>query len=832
MKKLLLFLILICQLVYSQQITQVQYWFGDNFANRITQPISTNASNETDLSLSFPDNGTNEIYDLIHYRFSDSNNNWSSIYSQPMFDANDTNAYLIQMEYWFDNDFANRSIALPTQFMGTNGLDHQEADITWQPNAQTIHYRFKSKYNQWSSIQSSNIDNIENINNKIAVAEFWLNNDFASRQIVNNVAENNSFFLDIRNVFLNTDVQETINLRYKDKMNRWSSIYSFHSDYQGDEIEPSPIGTVNLVTSKLPAGKINLVWNSVENAKLYLIYRDGLYWRSLENTHHPQSLEATDFPALGNHSYYVVAKNYLNPTSLTSNTDDETIEQSDIDAQNDPANIILYGTLNGIITDANGNRIDDVLITYSHDGYSVFSNLGQFKRDGVLYGTQGTLTLSKAGYSFTPVSISNYDLNEPIQTLAFIGTSSNTSNPIAETQVFSLEQSTGFTILTTEPQFKQQFETVVTIKNIGNTPWSGKIQLIAKKIGTTTFNTHSIIDEVQVSNLAVGEERIIEFTTSQLELTPANYAISLLAYRFENDINSTIQNIIIGANITQNNFITVTNPQNLITKDYSEFLVKQALNSSIFITRLAKTYDSAFEGSMNEKLFNDLIDELELVGDFVENASLVIDAIGTIDAFMTANEFKDYWSALTKLSEFCNTPLCKVLTPYMEVTSSALNAIDNIKNSIYPSSSAINFASNATFKLKIVKSSSFFGLNEEYFERSEFINEISSINFVLVNGQGIIQNEIELEKINCDNAVDTQSLCFSGPQVENLIQLWDALIKITWVNGKITYVPFKGNYFAELPNSVNTDFYVFKLNAKKADGNTNNIKAYAFPNFN
>lgn len=825
----ILFLLTIFQLGFSQQITHVEYWFENGFANRVLQPVNTNANDETDLSLSFPDNGTNEIYDLIHYRFLDSNNNWSSIYSQPMFNANDTNAYLIQMEYWFDNDFANRAIVLPTQFMGTSGLDHQEAYVAWQPNAQTIHYRFKSKYNQWTAIQSSNIDNIENINNRIATAEFWLNDDFASRQTVNNVAENNSFFLDIRNVILNTDVQETIHLRYKDKMNRYSSIYSFHSDYQGDEIEPSPIGAVNLITDKLPAGKISLVWNSVENAKLYLIYRDGLYWRSLENTHHPQSLEATDFPPLGNHTYYVVAKNYLNPTSITSNTDGETIEQADIDAQNDPTNTILYGNLNGMITDANGNRIDDVLITYSHDSYSVYSNLGQFKRDGLLYGTQGNITLSKAGFSFAPVTNANYNITEPLQNLAFIGTSSNTTNPIAETQVFNLEQSSGFTILTAEPQFKQQFETVVTIKNIGNIPWSGKLQLIANKTGLLTFNPHIIIDEVQVSNLAVGEERVIQFTTSQLQLTPANYAISLLAYRFENDINSTIQNIVIGANITQNNLITVTNPQNLVTKDYSEFLVKQALNSSIFITRLAQNYDDVFAGSMNEKLFNDLIDELNDVGDFVENASLVVDAIETIDAFMTANEFKDYWTALTKLSEFCNTPLCKVLTAYMEVTSVALNGIFDIKNSNYSSFALDNFTENIQFKLKIIKSSFFGSIGEQYYDREDFINQIAEINFFSVNEQGVVVSDYHpLEKVICNNLDDNKSLCISIPTQEQASELWDKVIRIIWINGKVTYVPFSDNYFQEDA----TGNFVFKLNAKLAGNNINNIKAYAFPNFN
>lgn len=698
----ILFLLTLFQLGFSQQITHVEYWFENGFANRVLQPITTNANNETDLNIPFPNNGTNEINDFVYCRFLDSNNNWSSIYSQQMNNPNDTNAYLIQMQYWFDNDFANRAIVLPTQFMGTNGLDHQEADVAWQTNAQTIHYRFKSKYNQWSAIQSSNIDNIENQNNTIVSAEYWLNDNFATRQTIT-VAQNNSFYLDIRNLILNTDAQETIHLRYKDKMNRYSSIYSFHSDYQGEQIEPSPIGSVNLVTSKLQAGKVNLSWNSVENGKLYLIYRDGIYWRSLENTHHPQSLEATDFPPLGNHQYYVVAKNYLNPNTITSNPDDETIEQADIDAQNDPANTVQYGTLNGMITDSEGNRIDDVLITYSHDGYSVYSNLGQFKRDGIMYGTQGSISLSKAGFNFAPVINANYTITAPLQNLAFIGTSSNTTNPIVDTQIFNLEQPTNFTILTTNPQFKQPFESTVTIRNLGTSAWSGKIQLVANINANLNWNENKIIDEIQVSNLGAGQERNLEFTTSQLELQPNSYKLKLLAYRLDNEINSTIQNINIVNPNSINNIINVTIGSTDVSFEDTKTIVEQALNSSIFITKIMKLHDNEFHDAMNKVIFKKLIDDLETVQNYTEKANLLIQAFQTIDSFMTGNDFKDYWIALRKLNEFCSTPICTVLGAYMEVTSASLNAIDNIENLTYSSQANFNFLENKKLELKIYK---------------------------------------------------------------------------------------------------------------------------------
>lgn len=828
MRRLLFFLFLVSQVCYSQQITHVEYWFENGFANRVLQPITTNANNETDLNIPFPDNGTNEINDFVYCRFLDSNNNWSSIYSQQMNNPNDTYAYLIQMEYWFDNDFANRAIVLPTQFMGTNGLDHQEADVPWQSNAQTIHYRFKSKYNQWSSIQSSNIDNIENINNRIASAESWLNDDFASRQTVNNVAENNSFFLDIRNLILNTDVQETIHLRYKDKMNRYSSIYSFHSDYQGEQIEPSPAGSINLVTSKLPAGKVNLTWNSVENGKLYLIYRDGIYWRSLENTHHPQNLEATDFPPLGNHTYYVVAKNYLNPISITSNTDDETIDQEDIDAQNDPANTILYGTLNGMITDANGNRIDDVLITYSHDGYSVYSNLGQFKRDGILYGTQGSITLSKSGFSFTPVINTNYNIDKPLQTLAFIGTSTNTTNPIEDTQVFALEQSSSFSVLSSNPEFKQPFESFVKIKNVGTIPWSGKIQLVANKTASLVYNPNYIIDEMQVSNLAVGEERILEFKTSQLELSPDNYDMKLLAYRFENDINSTIQDIKIGTNVILLNTFTVNNSLNFTTLEEALDMVEYAVGYSQIFLGTLNAYGS--NGEVLDDIIGNLKDYLETTADYASKANQIVTAINNVNALMTGNDFKDYWKALRGFTDYCDTGLCGAIGIYMDVSSQALDQIDAIENLAYSSQANFNFLENKKLELKIYKKKFLVPGFNEYYSNSDFVNQIQTASFIGLNSAGIIMDDFPLSKVVCDNSADTETLCLVPPPLDYYYMEpgYKYLVKIIWANGKITYVPFGTAYFDE-----DTDGnFEFKLNASKAGSNIDNIKVFAQPIFN
>ncbi len=232
----------------NNQIESIQYWFGNDFAGRVLAPATLNANGEIDFSIAFPDNGSNELNSYFHYRFVDKIGNWSAIYSQQM--QNNSNPALtdVEVEYWFDNAFSNRTLTSLSTIASNNLLDHQELDITWTENAQTIHYRFKSRYNQWSSIQSSNIDVIENWDNKIVQIEYWLNDNFATRDTIN-VNENQSIHYDIRDLNINIDAcnPDEIHLRYKDKLNRWSAIYSFNSDYNNPDSEVRMPGITVLV---------------------------------------------------------------------------------------------------------------------------------------------------------------------------------------------------------------------------------------------------------------------------------------------------------------------------------------------------------------------------------------------------------------------------------------------------------------------------------------------------------------------------------------------------------------------------------------------------------
>jgi hypothetical protein len=217
-------------------IDSVEYWFGDNFANRLPLPVVANANNEINLDFPFPDNGINKYDETVHYRFKDKIGNWSPIYSEQMSNNNATVASEVEVQYWFDDNFSGKTIVPTTQFLNGTQIDHQEASLPWQENAQTIHYRFRGKYNQWSPIQSSNIDDVENRDNRIVEIEYWLNDDFISKDQIE-VTENTPIYYDRNdlNLIINSCNSETIHVRYKDKMNRFSCIYTFYVDNQNSK---------------------------------------------------------------------------------------------------------------------------------------------------------------------------------------------------------------------------------------------------------------------------------------------------------------------------------------------------------------------------------------------------------------------------------------------------------------------------------------------------------------------------------------------------------------------------------------------------------------------
>jgi hypothetical protein len=234
MRNMFLFpLLFVVNTLSAQQINLVEYWFNNDFTEKTTLDITMNADDETDIIIPFPDNGTNELYETIYFRFSDSFGRWSPVVSTQMLNNNDSTIGLVQLEYWFDQNFSQKILIPVTAANNSYGiLQIQEADVAWPDDAQIIYYRFKSKYNQWTAILSSDKDLMFNENDRILSMEYWFDDGFSNRGIVNiQTNETSEGILLMQQAEVSWQGSAAnIHYRFLSKAGRWSPIISSNID--------------------------------------------------------------------------------------------------------------------------------------------------------------------------------------------------------------------------------------------------------------------------------------------------------------------------------------------------------------------------------------------------------------------------------------------------------------------------------------------------------------------------------------------------------------------------------------------------------------------------
>lgn len=133
-----------------------QYWFDNQFASAVTQSVATAATLQLNVPLSataLPDG-----LHLLHIRFRDNANQWSSTVSQFFYKAatvssgseNKMQAY----QYWFDGNYAQAStvsISPASEYQLSAALP----TASLSEGLHVLHVRFKDQRNQWSSPSAS-----------------------------------------------------------------------------------------------------------------------------------------------------------------------------------------------------------------------------------------------------------------------------------------------------------------------------------------------------------------------------------------------------------------------------------------------------------------------------------------------------------------------------------------------------------------------------------------------------------------------------------------------------------------------------------------------------
>jgi PKD repeat protein len=214
-------------------LTEIEYWFDQNYDDRVTLATSATAllNLETDLDCSTLSSGIH----TIHLRVKDSANRWSSVLSQFLTKSPSTggaNAAIAAYEYWFDNDYDNAvftSVDAGPIYVLMSSLNTE----TISAGLHTIHIRFQDESGKWSSVLSQFIQKNSTVSGNAEIPaitgyRYWFDEDTDAMTSVTVENPSTSFELETA-LDLSTSLPKgdhELHFQFADSLGRWSSVVS------------------------------------------------------------------------------------------------------------------------------------------------------------------------------------------------------------------------------------------------------------------------------------------------------------------------------------------------------------------------------------------------------------------------------------------------------------------------------------------------------------------------------------------------------------------------------------------------------------------------------
>jgi len=132
-------------------ISQVEYWFDENYFAHINIPVVNGSSSDWLAELDLT--GLNEGLHVLNIRYKLVNGFWSSTYSNLFIKKEEQISGITEIQYWFDEDFMQ---AINVTSSGNLDINwNEELDISSiNPGIHILHSRFKLDNTKWSSIVS------------------------------------------------------------------------------------------------------------------------------------------------------------------------------------------------------------------------------------------------------------------------------------------------------------------------------------------------------------------------------------------------------------------------------------------------------------------------------------------------------------------------------------------------------------------------------------------------------------------------------------------------------------------------------------------------------
>lgn len=192
----------------------MEYWFDSSFAARQVMSFS----NASDIDLNVPANNLSNGYHVIYYRFQLQDGLWSSVHASSFLKNTGSTAGTKEMEYWFDEMFANRQTAAVTD---ASAIDLNLPTSELALGTHILYYRFKLGAEDWSSVAASSFIKTTTAAGPTQM-EYWFNGGFDNR-IAATVSDLNNVDVNINTTGLPAG-NNTLYTRFQKANGLWSSV--------------------------------------------------------------------------------------------------------------------------------------------------------------------------------------------------------------------------------------------------------------------------------------------------------------------------------------------------------------------------------------------------------------------------------------------------------------------------------------------------------------------------------------------------------------------------------------------------------------------------------
>ena len=214
-------------LAAQNTIQGYEYWFDNNFEERIVTPVSP--VDVLNLNLNVSANDLSTGVHTFHFRSWDSEQTHSAVLSQFFYKTPPTSggdaAEIVAYQYWLDQDFDNaETLNTPAQPVVT--IDELIDVNTLNVGVHTFTIRFQDNSGMWSSPLSRFFVKVpQQIVEEAEVLEYqyWLDNDFENAVTVSTPVQQ---VVTIDELFDANDLNigvHTFHIRFKDNSDLWSS---------------------------------------------------------------------------------------------------------------------------------------------------------------------------------------------------------------------------------------------------------------------------------------------------------------------------------------------------------------------------------------------------------------------------------------------------------------------------------------------------------------------------------------------------------------------------------------------------------------------------------